>query len=142
MLHAAQAAPTTITDRSPSGQAFASRKPMENDMSAQPIETIAPAIAAAKLRKAGAPRIHSIRQELPAGELATASEQVGALERATDKLQAVHRAEVAAVTPFAAAVSRWRDLTAAADRLYEAGADDEDAYEEASEAADHGVPAS
>lgn len=49
---------------------------MENDMSAQPIETIAPAIAAAKPRKAGVPRIQAIRQQLPAVDYAAPSHQV------------------------------------------------------------------
>lgn len=55
---------TGASDHSPSGQAFASRKPMENEMSAQPIETIAPAIKPAKPHKAGMVRIQAIRQEV------------------------------------------------------------------------------
>lgn len=45
-------------------------------MSARPIETTSPAIAAAKPRKAGVPRIQAIRQELPAVDHAAPSHQV------------------------------------------------------------------
>lgn len=45
-------------------------------MSAQPIETTAPASAAAKPRKAGVPLIQAIRQEMLAVDLAASSHQV------------------------------------------------------------------